>query len=103
MTSHRHERVRLESPVRVADEIGGAAIAWANQGDVWATIEAGSTAQAERFDAHPATTSFRVTINRREEVRAGWRVMWGARELRIIGVSDSGAPRTVLICEEEKL
>jgi SPP1 family predicted phage head-tail adaptor len=102
MTS-RHERVRLESAVRVADEIGGAAIAWADQGEVWATIDAASTAQLERFDTHPATTAFRVSINRREDVRAGWRVMWGARELRIVGVSDSGAPRMVLICEEEKL
>ena len=35
--------------------------------------------------------------------RAGWRVIWGARVLSVVGVSDGGAPRIVLVCEEEKL
>jgi head-tail adaptor len=48
-------------------------------------------------------SAFRVTINRRNDVRAGWRVIWGARVLRVVGVSDGGAPRIVLVCEEERL
>ena len=96
-------RVRLQSPVRAPDDIGGAVISWADQGDVWAAIEATGAAQGAAFDAAPALSAFRLTINRRADVRAGWRVVWGLRALRITGVRDEGAPRIVLVCEEEKL
>jgi SPP1 family predicted phage head-tail adaptor len=99
----RHVRVNLQSPTRVADEIGGAAIAWTDQGEVWATIHATSVTQRELFDTRAAVSAFRVTINRRDDIRAGWRVIWGARQLSVVGVSDGGAPRIVLLCEEEKL
>jgi len=36
-------------------------------------------------------------------VRAGWRVVWGERRLRVTGANDEGAPRIVLVCEEERL
>jgi len=94
-------RVTLQSPVRVADEIGGAAIAWMDQGEVWAEIEATSAGENAAFDAAGAVTSFRVTINHRADVRAGWRIAWNERVLRITGIRDDGAPRTEFNCEEE--
>jgi SPP1 family predicted phage head-tail adaptor len=96
-------RVTLQSPLRVADEIGGAAIAWSDEGDVWAEITALSTGESVAFDAAPSVSSRRVTINRRDDVRAGWRIAWGPRLLRITGVRDEGAPRIQLNCEEETL
>lgn len=93
----------LQSPLRVADEIGGAAIAWSDAGEVWAAIEATRVAQAEAFDTAASTAGFRVTVNRRDDVRAGWRAIWGTRVLRVVGVSDGGAPAIVLVCEEETL
>ena len=100
----RHERVSLQKPLRVADEIGGAAVVWVDEGQAWATIQPTSlSAQAGLFDTRVATAAFRVAINRRDDVRPGWRVIWGARQLNIVGVSDGGAPRIVLICEEETL
>jgi len=96
-------RVKLQRPTRIADELGGAAIAWSDEGDVWGEIEAGGASDGAAFDATPSVASYRVTINRRDDVRAGWRVAWGARRLRIIGVADDGAPRITLNCQEEKL
>lgn len=96
-------RVKLQSPNRVADEIGGAAIAWSDEGDVWAEIEGGSADEAFAFDASPSVATYRVTINRRADVRAGWRIAWGGRRLRIMGVADEGAPRIRLNCREEAL
>jgi SPP1 family predicted phage head-tail adaptor len=96
-------RVTLQSPTRVADEIGGVAIAWTTAGVVWAEIEATGASQAAAFDGAPANGSFRVVINHRDDVRAGWRVAWGASVLRVTGVVDDGAPRIELICEEEVL
>ncbi len=98
----RH-RVTLQKPTRVADEIGGAAIAWSNEGVVWASIEALSGADAPAFDAQRAVSSFRVTIHRRDDVRVGWRLILGERRLRVTGAADDGAPKLSLVCEEELL
>lgn len=96
-------RVKLQSPTRVADEIGGAAIAWSDAGDVWAEIEARGADETSGFDASPSIASLRVTINRRDDVRAGWRIAWKLRRLRIIGVADDSGPRIQLSCREETL
>ena len=94
-------RVMLQSPLRVADEIGGAAIAWSDEREVWAAIEALSASEAAAYDAAISTGGFHVAINRFDGVRAGWRIVWGERVLRIAGVRDDGAARVELICEEE--
>lgn len=96
-------RIKLQRPTRVADEIGGAAVLWSDEGDVWADIAATAASLNATFDGAAAVTAFRATINRRSDVRGGWRAIWGARTLRIIAVRDDGAPRIDLICEEEKL
>jgi head-tail adaptor len=95
-------RVTLQEPVRVADEIGGAAILWTPRGDVWAQIEARGAGEGAAFDTSASVAGYGVTINRRDDVRAGWRLLWAERRLRITGVGDQGAPRIVLRCEEER-
>lgn len=96
-------RVRLERPVRADDDIGGGVLSWSDEGDVWAAVTVLGASQSAVFDAAPFTASYRVTINRRDDVRAGWRVIWSARSLRIVGVRDDGAVRLELNCEEEML
>lgn len=96
-------RVTLQEPVRIADEIGGAAILWTSRGDVWAEIAGTGASEGEAFDALPSVATYNVSINRRDEVRAGWRLAWGERRLRITGVTDEGAQRIALRCEEERL
>ncbi len=94
-------RVRLESPARASDDIGGALITWTNQGDVWAEIVASGTSRSADFDAAPSVSAYTLTINRRADVRAGWRVVWTTRVFRILGIRDSGDARIELACEEE--
>jgi head-tail adaptor len=94
-------RILLQQRTRVADEIGGAAIAWIEADAAWAEIAAIAAGSTPGFDANPAVATFRVTINRRSGVRVGWRIAWGARLLRVTGVRDDGAARIDLICEEE--
>lgn len=96
-------RVRLESPLRTPDNIGGVALSWVNQGDVWADIGAGGAGQSAAFDAAPSVAAYTFTLNRRTDVRAGWRTVWGARVFSILAVRDEGAPRIELVCEEERL
>lgn len=95
-------RVALQSPERVADEIGGAAILWTHEGEAWAHIEALGADQNAAFDGVSASASFRLEVYRREDVRAGWRVLWGERVLAITGVVDDGSPRMTLLCSEER-
>jgi head-tail adaptor len=94
-------RVRLESPTRSADNLGGASISWSSQGDVWAEIAAAGASQSADLDAAPSLSGYTLAINRRGDVRAGWRALWGVRVLRIVGVRDAGAARIELVCEEE--
>ncbi|MFZ2030046.1 MAG: head-tail adaptor protein [Vitreimonas sp.] len=95
--------VTLKRPTRVADEIGGAALMWVNAGDAWAEISAGAAGENAEYDGEPSTGAYTVRINRRDDVRARWRVAWGARVLRVIAVRDEGSARIDLICEEEIL
>jgi head-tail adaptor len=96
-------RVRLESPTRTPDTIGGASIAWSNQGDVWAEIAARGAGGSAAFDAAPSISSYAFTINRRSDVRAGWRVVWSTRVFRIVAIRDEGGARIDLDAEEERL
>lgn len=96
-------RVTLQSPARVTDEIGGAAIAWIDQGAVWAEIADAGAGGAAAFDTAISVASYRVTINARGDVRAGWRLAWGPRVLRVGGVADVGAARITLYCTEERV
>lgn len=96
-------RVRLESPLRAPDNVGGAAITWSNQGDVWAELSAGGAGQSAAFDAAPSLAAYRFAINRRTDARAGWRVVWGARVFSILAVRDEDGARIELVTEEERL
>jgi head-tail adaptor len=94
-------RVTLQSAARVADEIGGAAIAWTNESAVWAEVEVNGAGESLAHDRVVGSAAYRLTINRDPDVRVGWRAVWGERVLRVVGVADDGAPRMVLTCEEE--
>ncbi|MES1202195.1 MAG: head-tail adaptor protein [Pseudomonadota bacterium] len=80
-----------------------AALSWASQGSVWAEIGASGTSESADYDSAPSVAVYDVTIRTRDDARAGWRMVWGARTLRITGVRDDGGPRIVLVCEEESL
>lgn len=98
----RH-RVQLQAPQRASDDIGGAALSWSDEGEVWAAVIAVGASQSADYDAAPSISSFNVTINSRDDVRPGWRVVWSARSLRIVGMRNDGGPRIELFCEEEAL
>lgn len=96
-------RVRLQSPVRVDDEVGGAALSWSDGGSAWALVESLSTSLNANYDRQVSTTRVRMTLRARDDVRAGWRLVWGVRTFRILGVECDGGARLSLNCEEEIL
>ncbi|MGD9979869.1 MAG: phage head closure protein [Hyphomonadaceae bacterium] len=96
-------RVTLQEPVRVPDELGGAAIFWAARGEVWAAIEPRGALERVTGDASVSAAALRATIRRRDDVQHGWRIAWGSRLLRVLGRDDAGGTRIVLYCQEEIL
>ncbi len=96
-------RITLQTPARADDDIGGAALTYANAGSVWAAIESTGGGADDAFGALRSRVSYRLSIRRRTDVRAGWRVLWGARALRVDAVRDDGGVRIVLNCVEESL
>lgn len=97
------ERVKLQSPLRVADEIGGAAIAWVDEGDVWAEVEPRSAFEQVANDASFSAADINVVIRRRHDVRHPWRLVWSGRILRVLGRADHGRAHIILFCREETL
>lgn len=96
-------RVTLQAPVRTQDDIGGAALTYADVAEVWAEIAAGAAGAADSFGALRSSASYRLSLRRRDDVRAGWRVRWGGRCFDVEAVRDEGARRIELVCTEEAL
>lgn len=96
-------RVALYRPERTPDDLGGGALGWIGEGEAWAQIEGARASASAAYDTRASVSVYRVTINRRDDVRGGWRVVWGERTLRIVAVRDEGGPRITLNCEEEIL
>lgn len=94
-------RVTLQSPTRTLDDLGGAVLGWLGQGEVWAAIGALNSSVSADFDAARGASGYRLIINRHPDLRTGWRVLWGSRVLRVVGVRDDGAARQTLDCLEE--
>lgn len=100
-----NRRVTLRMPVRTEDDGGGAEIAYASAGDVWARIETPSAADADIGAARGAAIKHRMTIRFRTDVGPDWRVLWGeGREARIVAARDEDGARRFLEldCEEER-
>ncbi len=93
-------RVRLLKPVRMDDDLGGAAIAWSDQGGAWAAISARGASEDTGADALAVRAEYTMRIRARADVRAGWRLAWGARLFRILSVHDAEDARLALACEE---
>lgn len=96
-------RVRIETLTRVADEIGGAALAWSDQGEAWAEIVVGGAGQAEAYDTTRGAAAVVVRLRRREADWLRSRILRDTASYRVRAVRDDGGPRIELICEEEQL
>ena len=96
-------RVRIETLERVADEIGGAALAWTDQGEAWAEIVVVGAGQAPAYDTVRAGTTILVRLRRRDADWVRSRVVNGDVSYRVRAVRDDGSARIELVCEEEML
>lgn len=97
------ERVTLQQPVEADDGAGGVAVTWSGVATVWAAIRPRSLREAEVSGRLDGIVTHAVMIRHRTDVRGGWRIVFGNRELRVLAVQDSDGRKrfTECLCEEE--
>lgn len=96
-------RIALERPDREEDAGGGAEVVWVPVAVVWASIRSSASGEEIASDDFAARVSHELRLRWRDDVRPGWRVLHGGRELRVRAAVDrDGARRWLhLECEEE--
>lgn len=97
------ERVMLQSPLRTADGLGGAILSWADEGEVWARVEAAGGGRAAALDGEATRLRWRVALRAPSPAAAGWRLLWSGRTLRVLTASAAAPGVVQLVCEEEAL
>jgi head-tail adaptor len=103
MIGKMRARLGLQSPEREEDDLGGAAIVWTSQGEIWAELRASGGLQSAQFDRAPSVVSVIAKVRTPCNAKPGWRALWGGRVLSIRAVRDASAPFLELMCEEESL
>ena len=97
--------MKIQRPVRTDDAYGGAAVEWEDVADVWAGIVPMS--DRERFLSHQisplATHKVSIRFNGKIAFNQSWRILYGSRSLKIIGILNIDERRREwqVTCEEE--
>ena len=101
----RRHRITLESPTITQSTTNGEkTTTWESEAEVWAAIEpvAGSGRETLIAKSFNATTSHRITILYRGDIRNTWRVRFGSRTFGIDGIitPDEIKDSQILYCTE---
>lgn len=98
------ERVTIEQRLGSRDALGGAAGAYAYDGQAWAAVTPLLPADLAAADSLSALPRWQVTMRKREGIELRTRLVWRGRFLGVRGVvSDPRDPaRMVLTCEEKR-
>lgn len=95
--------VDIQRDTRVDDTLGGTTSTWTTiYSDVYANIDQASGGDIFRYGKQAENISTRITIRYNKLVRAGWRVLYGARvfDIKIAINENMRSAYTVLYCEE---
>lgn len=97
------DQMQLQQPLETDDGSGGVSVSWISVASVWATIQLRSQREASVADHLDGIVTHRVRLRHREDVRGSWRIVLGARILRVLAVSDPDGRRRFVecLCEEE--
>lgn len=102
IASRLNERVRIEQPVHVPDELGGAQLSWSELATVWAEILplSGTAREAAHSAQMQASAGYRVRMRLRGDLRASMRLVWNARVLLIHSLHEADQLLDILTYEE---
>lgn len=100
----RH-RLTLEEPVRESDGAGGAQVAWASGGEVWAAVKPTTGRELRLADQVSGRVSHEIVMRHREGITPDKRFRMGSRIFEILAVLDVGERRRQIrcLCREEML
>ena len=93
----------LQEPSNSKDAYAGNQVTWTTRATVWGSVE--PLSDRERFFSQQlqAVTVHRIAIRYRKDIRQDWRILYGTRIFRILGIRNM-EERNVeleLTCEEE--
>ena len=100
--SRLNERVSIERPVKVLDELGGQQVEWSELASVWAEVIALTGSARERVAAKQtdALAGYRVRIRWRNDVNATMRLRWRSHLLSIHSLHEHHDLLDILTYEE---
>lgn len=87
------ERIRIETPQRVADGYGGETETWTTTATVWAEVKAVRGREPEEAGKPEMSVTYLITIRRRSDLTAADRIVWttnGNTELNLREIRDQG-------------
>ena len=90
------ERVTIQRPATTADPAWGPSAGWADVCEVWAEVLYGEGTERPSARSVQATGAFTVRIRYRPGINSTMRVVWGGRNLDIVGVGDPTGRRREL-------
>lgn len=91
MIGEMYYRAALLQKTQTDDGGGGYTESWTTIDTVWAAMQVKGVTESFRGDIPHACGLYRLTIRRRTDVSAGWRIKLDGRSLDVISVSDPGS------------
>ncbi len=96
------EQVQLQTPQETDDGSGGVTLTWMGVASVWAAIDPLSQRESVVADHLDGIVTHRVQLRFRDDTRGGWRIIAGARTLRVLATRDPDGRRRFLDCLSEE-
>jgi SPP1 family predicted phage head-tail adaptor len=98
------KRIELQAFTAVSDGMGGSTKTWTTEDTTWAAIWPVSASETIRAQSPTMTATHRIQMRYREElqVKASWRVKYGARYFSIVSIinKDEKNIQLDLLCRE---
>lgn len=95
-----NKKITLQQPVNIPDGRGGYKKTYETVTSVWAEFLTPNVSTEEANGTIISEVMRKVSIWRRNDVKKGWRVLWGNRILSIEHTYEYGDALTTLVCKE---
>ena len=97
----KDKRIILQAKAKDSDEQGGKkSLGWVDKATVWSEFWKPKTVTAEATGTMLGELTRSLVIWRRDDVRKGWRVLYGAKIFSVEHAYDYEKTETMLVCKE---
>lgn len=96
------KRIGLESPILMADGMGGFSTTYKKEATVWAAIWSTLSSEAIRSGQLTLEITHRIRIRHRDDIKGSWRILHGEKYYSIVSIIDPNMDHKLLdlLCKE---